>query len=168
MNQLILSLYFIFGQNTSLLEKFANFEPLNLKELYEGKPENNQYKNKKLDLIAKYIPENAIILEAGSNEGEDTIKLAIKWPKSRILAFEAFPDVFKKLKSHTEHFNNIYPFPYALAKNDGIIPFYLSETQYPASSILDRTQYVEKQFGGANIEIEAYNLDSFCHKLILL
>lgn len=162
MHLLTLAVFLIIGKTDNLLEKFQQFEPLHLEEAYEGYPHNDNYKNNRLDLIAKFIPSVPIILEAGSNQGEDTVLMASKWPHGQIFAFEAFPEVFYKLKKNVLHFKNIHPFQYALAKNDGYVTFYLSETCYPASSILDRTQYVEKQFGGRNIQVQSCNLDSFC------
>lgn len=116
MYTLLLSFFSVLGINSNLLETFSKYQPLNLEEKYEGKIENYKYKYNRLDLIAKFIPEDPVILEAGSNRGEDTIRIASKWPRGHVLAFEAFPEVYNLLQKNLHRLNNVCSFPYALAE----------------------------------------------------
>jgi len=47
--------------------------------------------------IAKYLPVNPVIIEAGAYIGNDTLEMSKVWPKGRIYAFEPVPMLYEKL-----------------------------------------------------------------------
>ncbi len=80
-----------------------------------------------LEHIKRYLPQNPIILEAGSFTGVDTIRMGYMWPASHIHAFEPVPELFKKLKQRTSAYENITCYQYALSNHDDSAIFYVSE-----------------------------------------
>ena len=50
-------------------------------EVYEGNPTYQHFGSHRLDLMAAFVRENPTVLEAGGHYGEDTQKLAARWPK---------------------------------------------------------------------------------------
>ena len=71
---------------------------------FEGSFKN--YGKKKLDLIAKFLPHDPIIIEAGAHYGEDTVAFAKRWPQAKIISFEPNPEAYKTLDSWCKE-NNI-------------------------------------------------------------
>lgn len=80
-----------------------------------------------IDLIASYLPNNPIIIEAGAFDGTDTIKMAQRWPQGSIHAFEPVPELFEKLIYKTKNFPNIHCYQLALSDTNGSATFYVSE-----------------------------------------
>src|SRR6478752_5555739 len=78
--------------------------------------------------IAPYLPENPIIVEAGSFDGRDTIRLHRQWPAATIHAFEPVPEIFQMLQDNTREIPNIVRHPYALSDVTGTAIFYVSES----------------------------------------
>src|SRR3970040_2615816 len=83
--------------------------------------------HKALIHIASYLSQNPIVLEAGSFNGSDTIRMACMWPHGHIHAFEPVPELFQLLEQNTATYNNITCYPYALSNHDGSAIFYVSE-----------------------------------------
>jgi FkbM family methyltransferase len=107
---------FIFiGQTTNQKSK-KMFQKI--KRLIHGFFDNSKDQNIGIvskEIIAKYIPSDPIILEAGAHIGLDTIELAKRFPKGRIFAFEPIPNLFEQLSKNTHSFNNVLCFPLALS-----------------------------------------------------
>ncbi len=80
-----------------------------------------------LDHIKQYLPNNPIILEAGSFNGSDTIRMGRMWPLGYIHAFEPVPELFQKLTQRISAYENIICYQYALSNHNGTAPFYISE-----------------------------------------
>lgn len=80
-----------------------------------------------LDIIAAYIPEHAVIVEAGAFDGNDTKQLSKKWPHGVIHTFEPVPAIFNLLERNTITFPNIRRHQIALSNNNGKATFYISE-----------------------------------------
>jgi FkbM family methyltransferase len=80
-----------------------------------------------LNHIKEYLPDNPIIVEAGSFDGKETIKMANLWPKGHIHAFEPVPAIFEKLKNNTSHLPNVHCYPMALSDQNGNATLYVSE-----------------------------------------
>src|SRR5262249_20976228 len=52
-----------------------------------------------LNWMVQFLPYNPLIVEVGAYEGEETLRAAKIWPKSRgIFAFEPHPAVFERLR----------------------------------------------------------------------
>ncbi len=45
--------------------------------------------------MARFLPKDPIIVEAGAHVGLDTIEISRQWPKANRYAFEPVPDVFE-------------------------------------------------------------------------
>lgn len=79
------------------------------------------------DYIKEYLPENAIIVEAGAFQGQDTKKLTLSFPDAFIHAFEPVPELFELLKKNTQNLKNIQCYELALSDKNGTATFYFSE-----------------------------------------
>ncbi len=80
-----------------------------------------------LDIVKKYLPKNPVILEAGSFNGEETVKINNHWPLSTIYAFEPVPKIFDWLTDRTRTYKNIHCFCLALSNKNGLSRFFTSE-----------------------------------------
>lgn len=78
------------------------------------------------DLIASLLPENPTVIEAGANQGEDTIWMSQLWKNGLILAFEPAPFSFPLVEKLARENSNIHAFQLALTKEKGELPFYLA------------------------------------------
>ncbi len=82
---------------------------------------------KVLQFIKPFLPDNPVIIEAGSYNGEDTLQLAQFWPEGKVFAFEPVPELMEQTKRKTCFYPNISCFQKALSDRNGIATFYLSE-----------------------------------------
>jgi FkbM family methyltransferase len=80
-----------------------------------------------LDLVAPYLPPDAIIVEAGAFTGSDTLKMARHWPAAQIHAFEPVPQLFSLLQEKTSDYKNIKIYPLGLGTYNGTATLYLAE-----------------------------------------
>ena len=87
------------------------------------------------DIIKAYIPENPIIIEAGAENGEDTIKIST-WPTATIYAFEPLPQSYNELVYKASPYENIFCFPLAISDFIGKHSFYVGIHHNGASSLL--------------------------------
>ncbi len=83
--------------------------------------------HKTVDTLVSFLPDNPVIVEAGSFDGNDTNKMAIKWPNGAIHAFEPVPEILLRLKTNTAKHSHISYHPYALSNSDKSALFYVSE-----------------------------------------
>jgi len=86
--------------------------------------------------IAKFLPKNPIIVEAGAHVGADTLEMARLWPNSKIYAFEPVPYIFEQLIKNTERLKNATYYPIALSNKSGKSVIYVSSGASDASSSL--------------------------------
>ncbi len=77
--------------------------------------------------IKEHLNENPIIVEAGSFDGKETIKMADMWPQGTICAFEPVPAIFENLKHNTAHLPNVQCYSLALSDQNGNATLYVSE-----------------------------------------
>ncbi len=78
-------------------------------------------------ILKQRLPEQPVIVEAGSFIGKDTIHLAKGWPKGTIYAFEPDPRIFKTLASNTQQYKNIHASQLALSNKNGTASFWPSQ-----------------------------------------
>lgn len=116
----------------SLKKYFYRFRNLLLK-LYKT---NTSKGTISLSEIAKYLPRNPIIVEAGAHIGIDTLQMNKEWPKGRIFAFEPVPNLFEKLIANTKRISNINCFNLALGKETSFATMHISSGVSDASSSL--------------------------------
>ncbi len=81
------------------------------------------------DIITSFLPQNAILLEAGAFTGHDTVKMSNQFPDATIHAFEPVPLLFEQLQNRTRDISRIHCYPYALSNRVGTATFYLSEKE---------------------------------------
>lgn len=85
---------------------------------------------------APFLPENPVIVEAGTAGGADTKMFKELWPNSVIYGFEAHPDSYEGTINNLAEFSNVYIYPLALSDTNGTTTFYLSQENGGASSLL--------------------------------
>lgn len=86
--------------------------------------------------IKKYLPDNPVIIDAGANNGSDSIEMARLYRKATIYAFEPLPKVFKHLKHNTRRHKNIKAFSLALSNKNGEQELHVSSGASIGSSSL--------------------------------
>lgn len=93
-----------------------------------------------LNFIKPWLPLNPQILEAGSYNGLDTVKMATHWPEGHIYTFEPIPELFQQTCNRTKSFSNISTYQLALSDKTGEATFYISEINnseiFASSSLL--------------------------------
>ncbi|MFK7949216.1 MAG: FkbM family methyltransferase [Saprospiraceae bacterium] len=113
-----------------------------LKKIFGLTAEKGTISKKK---IAKYLPENPIIFEAGASNGIDSLELCKQFPKGHIHAFEPIPAVFAELKKRVEGQQNISLYPIALDGKNGVTTMYLSgdsDDTRSSSSLLKPKEHI--------------------------
>ena len=102
-----------------------------------------------LSLVKPYLPENPIIIEAGSFNGSDTKKLATFWPQGTVYAFEPVPEIYALLLENVKDIQTIHPQNIALFESTGNATFHVSmhpkkpERPFQAGSLLQPTKRLE-------------------------
>jgi hypothetical protein len=94
--------------------------------------------------IAKYLPSNPVILEAGTANGVNTVEMAEFWKQSRIYGFEPVPSAKALAESATKALRNrITLFPDALGDATSRLTMNVSgtgnATETQSSSLLKPT-----------------------------
>jgi len=80
------------------------------------------------------------ILELGSRDGEDAIKLAKFFTNAKVITFECNPETYSIVVNNTQQYKNIIPYNLAVSDIDGEIDFYQSIHGNPgSSSIFEKT-----------------------------
>jgi FkbM family methyltransferase len=90
------------------------------------------------EVIAKYIPQNPIIIEAGAHIGLDTADLINYFPQGKIYAFEPVPDLFLQLSERVRLYKNVQCYPVALGNQVGEVVMYISSGVSDGSSSILR------------------------------
>ncbi len=123
-----------------------------------------------LKIVKRYLPENPIILEAGSFDGEDTLYVAKFWPQSTIYSFEPVPQIYKKFCRNTKNCSQIKGFNIALGDSCGKKSFYVSSDKNSphipsqSSSLLPPKEHLDYaphiQFNKI-IEVNCFTIDAW-------
>jgi len=87
-------------------------------------------------VIAKYIPLNPVIVEAGAHIGIDSLELAAQFPEGIVHAFEPVPNLFQILSEATRKTSNIRSYPFALSNRSGEAKMFVSSGASDGSSSL--------------------------------
>ena len=118
--------------------------------------------------VAKYLPEDCVILDCGAHNGLTSRFLARAFPKATVLAVEADPTVFCKLRRCTRAYKRIRAFHYALCDKNGSIGFYMNLNKrrhshqgciYPRSD--DRSAW-RIPLRNEPVDVPAITLDKLC------
>lgn len=87
--------------------------------------------------IKRYLPINPVIIDAGANDGSDSIEMARLYSrKAKIYAFEPLPVVFKQLQRNIRRYKNIKAFSVALSNENGEQELHVSSGASIGSSSL--------------------------------
>lgn len=98
-------------------------------------------KNKRY--IQQYLPNHAVIVEAGAHIGIDTADMAKRWPDATIHAFEPVPELFAKLTKNTKQYPNVKRYPFALSDTNGYATLHISSgASDEASSLLSPKEHL--------------------------
>lgn len=85
---------------------------------------------------APYLPDNPVILEAGTCGGEDTINFKKIWKNATIYGFEPVPHSYQNTLKNTKGLSSVTVFPYALSNTEGEATFFVSQVNIGCSSLL--------------------------------
>ncbi len=80
-----------------------------------------------LAIAAQYLPDNPVIIEAGSYDGDDSVVMAKRWPQSVVHSFEPIPYLYANLVRTTMSQPNIHTYPFAVGDKVGQATMYVSE-----------------------------------------
>lgn len=125
-----------------------------------------------IPFIKNYLPDNPVIVEAGSFNGRDTQRLAQCWPLGIVHAFEPVPEIFKQLEENTKNLLNVDRHRVALSSTTGTAEFNISEnphrpgTTYPAGSLLkpkERLKFSPAHYT-KTIQVPTITLDDWAQK----
>ena len=88
--------------------------------------------------LRKFIPANAVIIDAGAHIGADSVELARMFPSATIHCFEPVPAIYSFLLHNTRRCSNIKCFDMALSNESGHAKMYVSAGGSDASSSLQK------------------------------
>lgn len=129
-----------------------------------------------LHIAKRYLPQNPVIIEAGANEGLESIFMAKMWPAGTVHSFEPVPELYKTVVANTKALTNIRTYQLALSNNIGTAKFYVSETSgqpnipSQSSSLLapkDHLIYAPQVLFKKAIEVKTTTIDAWAeeHKI---
>ncbi len=130
------------------------------------------YGEQRLKLIAKFLPEDPVIVEAGAHYGSDTIQFAKMWPEATIISFEPNPSAYQKALEATWNIANVQIHNAALGTYNGraiLNVSYGPEGNNPsffeeASSLLKPSEFMKGAYQGPKVQVPCVILDSWCAK----
>lgn len=150
-----------------LILSFSRMEGEQYPRRFEGFFE--EYTSRRLDLIAKFLPDDPIIFEAGGHYGTDTIKFSKKWPRGTIVSFEPNPHAFEKLVEATKNNSNVLKYNLAVNDYNGTAILnvcYGTNGDNPvfegASSLLEPSEWMEIHYQGPKVEVPCVILEDWC------
>lgn len=103
-----------------------------------------------------------VIFDLGSNSGLSVIYFKIKYPNSKIFAFEPNPFAFEKLKKNTSQFNDVFCYNLAISNINGLEKFYVCDVDSLSSSFFKRKSkghYLDVKTRSVKNLIEEFSLD---------
>jgi 2-O-methyltransferase len=173
--QILVSLWFSLDQSmwyamkklSALLLLFFVIAGFQLSAGFEGSYRDCQ--GRPLELIARFLPEDPVIFEAGGHYGTDTINFVKRWPKSKIISFEPNPHAFELFLETTSGCPQIVGYNLAVADFNGTATYYVcygTNGDEPifegASSLLEPAEGMEIHYQGPRIEVPCVVLDDWC------
>ncbi|MBI5345787.1 MAG: FkbM family methyltransferase [Chlamydiae bacterium] len=120
-----------------------------------------EYSNKRLELIAKFLPETPVVFEAGGCY-EDTVNFLNTWPKAKIISFEPNPESFKKLTKSTLGLSNVFCYNIALnnVNRKAILNVCCDENR--TSSLLEPSEMIKDAYKWLKVEVPCVVLEDWC------
>lgn len=123
-----------------------------------------------LTYIARKVLGKGAILEAGSSDGVDTVRLAMQFPAHQIYAIEPIVEQFEVTKAKTSNLENVKNFNFALSTNTGLAEMYVGKSGkgiegMGSSSLLEPTRHTDEfpeiTFNSKQ-PVNAVTLEDFC------
>lgn len=114
-----------------------------------------------LSYVKSLLPLNPIILEAGGNCGEDTIRMKSMWPNATMHVFEPLPISFEKMMLSTKHLSLVHCYPYALTTFSGETNFYIDIPNNAASSVGYPVEWNEREFNKTPIKVPCITINQW-------
>lgn len=136
---------------------------------YEGVRLYEESLGQPLDVVAKFIPDDPVIFEAGGHYGEDTVRFARKWPAGKIISFEPNPNAFEMLLQATDGIENVSAHQLAINNYNGhavLHVCYGTTGDNPvfegASSLLEASDWQAMHYRGPDVRVPCVVLDDWC------
>ena len=111
--------------------------------------------------VLEFLPENPIILEAGSYDGHDTACLSSVFPKGTIHAFEPLPEYYDMLVKRLKNCKNVKLYPYALNTFTGTTTFFYNFNNPGSSSLLPSTIEFQDSYTDNPITVQCITLEDW-------
>lgn len=128
-----------------------------------------EYADKRLELVAKFIPENPVIFEAGGHYGHDTVRFAKRWPQATIISFEPNPHSYEIFLQTTAGLPNVNGYNLAVNNYDGTAVLHVcygttgdNPAFEGASSLLDAAPCMQIHYRGPDVVVPCVKLDNWC------
>lgn len=119
-------------------------------------------------LIAQYLPNNPVVVEAGAHIGFDSAEMARYWKDGQLYCFEPVPHIYDQLVYNTQYYKNIKTYPVALSEQTGDSEIHVSQGAQNASSSLlppkDHLEIYPDIIFDKTIAIKTVNLDEWAKK----
>lgn len=123
-----------------------------------------------LPVIARFLPPDPVVVDAGAFDGQESCKMARLWPHGHIFSFEPLHQLFNRVLANTQSFSNITAYKLALGDHQGQRIMYLSKDHgsvigqssslYPPKEHLI---YSSVPFSGTEV-VEITTLDAWAEK----
>lgn len=84
------------------------------------------FEESELDLCAKYIPSDAVVLDIGANIGLHSVYFSQKVPRGFVLAFEPSLETFQLLATNVVGIENVSLLNVAISNQGGILDFFVA------------------------------------------
>jgi FkbM family methyltransferase len=127
------------------------------------------YEPEELDMVSRlmsYMPEGTF-LDIGANLGWYSLNVRKQYPSAQIYAFEAVPNIFKRLKKNLEwnKIEDIYCIDRGVFKENTTLPFYFDCVETSSSSMADlrehpETERVDCKVGRLDDLVQEYHIAS--------
>jgi FkbM family methyltransferase len=118
-----------------------------------------------LGFIQRYLPTDAVVVEAGACMGDDTVPMAKFWSKGQVHAFEPVPHLFQYLQQNTAKCKNVTCYPLALGEKRGTQTIHVSSgASLGSSSLLKPKEHLTLYPGVTfeeDIEVQVTTLDEW-------
>ncbi|MEL6926550.1 MAG: FkbM family methyltransferase [Bacteroidota bacterium] len=115
--------------------------------------------------IARHLPDNPIIIEAGASTGEDTYEMAQLFPRGTIYAFEPLPNIYDIMSKRVANCPNVKTFQSALSDQTGTATINVSSgNRNSSSSLMTPKEHLNSHPDitfDQSIEVPTISLDDF-------
>ena len=115
------------------------------------------------DILSKYLPQNPIIFDIGSNVGQSITRFSNIFENPKIHSFEPNPEAFKILKDKFSSKKNIFLNNVGVCENTSTQDFFISEKSGHSSRFevdnrffVNNTYYQKKKISADFVDLNSY------------